>query len=70
LRGVDTVERGDPRWRASRLELRRRTEATALAIRPHHMHRGRVVADVLVGGVNVGVAMDAEGWSKAVCPRR
>ena len=27
LRGVDTVERGDRRWRAARLELRRRTQA-------------------------------------------
>jgi endonuclease YncB( thermonuclease family) len=69
LRGVDTVERGDPRWRASRAELRRRTEDADLFVRPHHMHRQRVVADVLVGRVNVGQAMHGGGWSKRVCPR-
>jgi hypothetical protein len=41
-----------------------------LAIVPHHRHRGRVVADVLVTRMNVGVTMDAEGWSKAACPKR
>jgi endonuclease YncB( thermonuclease family) len=70
LRGVDTVERGDPRWRASREELRRRTDGVRLVVLPHHMSRGRVVADVLAGAVNVGAAMDAAGWSKRGCPMR
>jgi endonuclease YncB( thermonuclease family) len=70
LRGVDTVERGDPAWAASRLELRRRTEGLRLAVLPHHGSFGRVVADVLAEGVNVGAAMDRDGWSKAGCPKR
>lgn len=70
LRGVDTVERGDPRWSAARHELRSRTEAVVLLVVPHHTSRDRVVADVLARGVNVGVGMDADGWSKDVCPRR
>ena len=69
LRGVDTVERGDPRWGASRAELRARTETAPLVVEPHHMHRGRVVADVLAAGGNVGTAMHSAGWSKAECPR-
>jgi endonuclease YncB( thermonuclease family) len=69
VRGVDTVERGDTRWRASRAELRARTEAVPLVVAPHHMHRGRVVADLLAAGSNVGAAMHAAGWSKADCPR-
>jgi endonuclease YncB( thermonuclease family) len=70
LRGVDTVERGDPRWSASRSELRSRTEAVALIVLPHHLSHERVVADVIARGVNVGLSMDAEGWSKDVCPRK
>lgn len=70
LRGVDTVERGDPRWSASRIELRSRTADVAITVLPHHDHRDRVVADVLARGVNVGLSMDAAGWSKDVCPRR
>jgi hypothetical protein len=69
LRGVDTVERGGLRWRASRAELRTRIEAMPLALLPHHGNQGRVVADVLVGGMNEGAAMDAAGWSKDECPR-
>lgn len=70
LRGVDTVERGHPRWRASRAELRRRTEARPLTILPHHMSRDRVVANVVADRVNIGRAMDAAGWSKTICPTR
>ena len=57
VRHVDTEERGEARWRQAREELR------------HRSHQ-RVVADVLAGGVNVGEAMDAAGWSKAECPRQ
>lgn len=70
VRGVDTVERGDPRWRASRQELRRWTEGLPLTVRPHHDSHDRVVADVLSRGGNVGRVMDEGGWSKASCPRR
>lgn len=70
LRGVDTPERGTTQWRAARAELRRRTEAVPLVVIPRHRSGERVVADVLSGGVNVGLAMDAAGWSKEVCPRR
>ena len=35
-----------------------------------HDVRSSNVADVLAGGVNVGAAMDAAGWSKADCPKR
>ena len=65
----DTVERGDPRWRASRAELRKRTEFSEIRILPHHPNRGRIVADVIVRGMNVGQDMHATGWSKAQCPR-
>lgn len=70
LRGVDTAERGTPDWHAARAELRRRTEAAPLIVMPHHHSGRRVVADVLSGGVNIGLAMDAAGWSKETCPRR
>ena len=70
LRGVDTEERGEPRWGQAREELRRRTAGRALAVLPRHLSHDRVVADVLAGGVNVGAAMDAAGWSKADCPKR
>ncbi len=70
LRGVDTVERGEPGWSAARLELRRTTEAAPLVILPHHGSHNRVVATVLAHGRDVGRAMDAAGWSKAGCPRR
>lgn len=70
LRGVDTEERGEGRHELARDELRRRTAGRALTVLPrHHSHR-RVVADVLAGGVNVGAAMDAAGWSKADCPKK
>ncbi len=66
----DTVERGAKEWSAARMELRRRMQGEALTVLPHHAHGGRVVADVLVGGVNVRRAMDVAGWSKRNCPRR
>ena len=70
LRGVDTVERGDPTWSAARAELQRRTQGQPIEVLPRHRNRNRVVADVMAAGDNVGLAMDADGWSKAVCPRR
>lgn len=70
LRGVDTEERGEARWRQAREELRRRTAGYPLAVAPRHLSHDRVVADVLAGGVDVGAAMDAAGWSKVDCPKR
>jgi endonuclease YncB( thermonuclease family) len=61
LRGVDTGERGQGRWRQARGELRRRTAGQALAVRPHHRSHRRAVADALAGDVDV--ALDADGWS-------
>ena len=71
LRGLDADERGEGRWAEAREELRRRTSGISLTVLPHH-HSGRlVVADVLApGGVDVGRAMDAAGWSKADCPEK
>lgn len=70
LRGVDTVERGEPGWAAARLELQRRVSAGMVVVIPHHMSHGRVVGDVLVGGRDVGRAMDRAGWSKLWGARR
>lgn len=70
LRGVDTVERGEPGWAAAREELQRRVSGGLVVVVPHHTSHGRVVGDVLVGGANVGVAMDSAGWSKPVGARR
>jgi endonuclease YncB( thermonuclease family) len=70
LRGVDTVERGGPGWATARDELRRRVSLGPVTVVPHHMNRGRVVGDVLVGGRNVGQAMDNAGWSKPWGARR
>ena len=70
VRRVDTDERGEARWWQAREELRRRTAGHALTVLPRHRSHRRVVADVLAGGVNVGAAMDAAGWSKAECPKR
>lgn len=70
VRRVDTDERGESRWRQAREELRRRTAGHALTVLPRHRSHRRVVANVLAGGVNVGAAMDAAGWSKAECPKR
>jgi endonuclease YncB( thermonuclease family) len=70
LRGVDTPERGEPGWGAARDELQQRVMAGTVVIIPHHRNRGRVVGTVLVGGRDVGRAMDASGWSKAIGARR
>ena len=70
LRRADMDERGQGRWQEAREELRRRTAGHPLALEPRHLSHNRVVADVLVDGVNVGTAMDAAGWSKAECPKR
>lgn len=70
LRGVDTDERGEGRWQDAREELRRRTAGQVMTILPHHDSHRRVIADVPAGGVDVGAAMDAAGWSKADCPKR
>jgi endonuclease YncB( thermonuclease family) len=70
LRGVDTVEHGEPGWRAAREELQRRVSPGPVTVVPHHMNHGRIVGDVLVGGANVGQAMDAAGWSKLWGARR
>lgn len=70
VRGLDTDERGDPRWDEARQELRRRIEGHALTLVPHHQSYERVVADVLANGRDIGVQMDSAGWSKAVCPKR
>ena len=50
--------------------MRRQTSGQVLAGMPHHDSYRRVVADVLAGGVTVGAAIDAAGWSKAGCPKR
>ena len=70
LRGVDTDERGQGRWLEAREELRRRTADRPPAVAPRHRSHRRVVADVLIGDVNIGAAMDAAGWSKQDCPKR
>ncbi len=70
LRGIDTDKRGEGRWWRAREELRRRTADQVLAVVPHHHSHRRVVANVLAGGVDVGAAMDAAGWSKGDCPKR
>ncbi len=70
LRGVDTVERGEPGWSAARMELQRLTRGMPLVVRPHHGSFNRVVAEVTAGGQDIGLAMDAAGWSKPDCPRR
>ena len=70
LRRVDTDERGEGRWEEAREELHRRTAGRPLDVLPRHRSHRRVVGDVLAGGVNVGAAMDAAGWSKADCPKR
>lgn len=68
--GLDTDERGEPRWYAARQELRRRIEGVSLTLAPHHQSHSRVVADVYANGRNVGWDMDEAGWSKASCPKR
>lgn len=70
VRGLDTDERGEPRWDAARQELRRRIEGVSLTLAPHHQSHSRVVADVYANSHNVGWGMDEAGWSKASCPKR
>ena len=70
LRGVDTPERGEPRWREARQELQRQIDRGWVNVIPHHSSRGRIVGDVYVGGRNVGRAMDQAGWSKPRGARR
>lgn len=70
VRGVDTPERGEPRYHEATQELARRVLGREVALLPHHRSRGRTVADVVADGINVGRAMDAAGWSKPVGARR
>lgn len=70
LRGVDTPERGEPRFREARDELTRRTLGRTVTLIPHHRSRDRIVADVMLGGQNVGRDMDRAGWSKPTAARR
>jgi endonuclease YncB( thermonuclease family) len=70
VRGVDTPERGEPGFREAAAELRRRVLGETVVIIPHHHNRGRLVADVMHRGRNVGAEMDASGWSKASGARR
>lgn len=70
LRGVDTPERGEPRYREASDALRRLVFGQAVTLIPHHGNRGRIVADVMLRGLNVGVAMDRAGWSKPSGARR
>lgn len=70
LRGVDTPERGEPRYREATRELQRRLRGCQVKVVPHHRSYDRIVGDVLACGVNVGQAMDAAGWSKPTGARR
>lgn len=64
------ARQGVHRYREAREELARRVLGRAVVLIPHHRSRDRVVADVLLRGVNVGAALDAAGWSKPVGARR
>lgn len=72
LRGVDTPERGEARYREARVALSRMLFACRhrVEVDPHHRSRDRIVGTVLCGGVDLGRAMDADGWSKPVGARR
>lgn len=70
LRGLDTPERGEAGWREARAELARRVLGEVVTLIPHHRNRGRLVADVLLHGENIGEAMHAAGWSKPEGARR
>jgi endonuclease YncB( thermonuclease family) len=72
LRGVDTPERDEPRYREAGRALQAMVEACrpGLMLIPHHRSRDRIVGDVLCGGTNLGQAMDEAGWSKPVGARR
>jgi len=70
IRGVDSPERGEVGWGEAKRELERRVDGREVILVPHHMNRGRVVADIILAGENIGVAMDREGWSKPNGARR
>lgn len=72
LRGVDTPERDEPRYRDAMRALQAMVEAceAGLTLIPHHRSHDRIVGDVLCGTVNLGHAMDAAGWSKPHGARR
>lgn len=72
LRGVDTPERNEPRYREAGRALQAMVEACrpGLMLVPHHRSHDRIVGDVLCGSTNLGEAMDEAGWSKPVGARR
>ena len=72
LRGVDTPERNEPRYREAGQALQALVDACrpGLTLVPHHRSRDRIVGDVLCGGTNLGQAMDEAGWSKPLGARR
>jgi len=70
LRGIDAPERGERGHRAATEALRRRVEGRSVTVTPHHMNRGRIVADVTVEGRNVGQELDRLGHSKRRGARR
>lgn len=72
LRGVDTPERDEPRYREAGRALQAMVDACrpGLTLIPHHRSRDRIVGDVLCGTTNLGQAMDEAGWSKPEGARR
>ncbi len=70
VRGVDTPERGEPRYRAATRELQRRLDGCVVQVVPHHRSYNRIVGDVIACGIEVGPAMDRAGWSKPSGARR
>lgn len=70
LRHIDGDERGSPRWHAARAALQRWLDAGPVVVVPHHRSWNRVVGDVLVNNINVGIALDQAGWSKPHGARR
>lgn len=72
LRGVDTPERNEPRYREAGRALQAMVDQcrAGLTLLPHHRSHDRIVGDVLCAGTNLGHAMDAAGWSKPVGARR
>ena len=72
LRGVDTPEYGEPRYREATRALQRMVDdcGPGLTLIPRHRSHDRIVGDVLCADRNIGQAMDAAGWSKPVGARR
>ena len=72
LRGVDTPERNEPRYREAGRALQAMVEACrpGLTLVPHHRSHDRIVGDVLCGRTNLGQEMDEAGWSKPAGARR